>query len=45
MHCFKRLGERLTARTFDRQTTEVHIRVAILNRFTRMGRPHTVAAV
>ena len=44
MHCFKRLGERLTARTFERQTTEVHICVAILNRFTRMGRPHTVAA-
>jgi len=45
MHCFKRLGDRLAARTFERQTTEVHIRVAILNRFTRMGRPHTVAAV
>jgi len=45
MHCFKRLGDRLTARTFERQTTEVHIRVAILNRFTRMGRPHSVAAV
>lgn len=39
MHCFKRLGERVMARTFERQVTELHIRVALLNRFTQLGRP------
>lgn len=39
MHCFKRLGERVMARTFERQVTELHVRVALLNRFTQMGRP------
>lgn len=43
MRCFKRLGERLMSRDFERQVTEVHIRAAILNRFTRLGRPTTVA--
>lgn len=43
MHCFKRLGERVVARTFERQVVELHVRVAILNRFTHMGRPQTVA--
>ena len=28
MHCFKRLGERVMARTFERQVVELHIRVA-----------------
>lgn len=42
MHCFKRLGERVMARTFERQVTELHIRVALLNRFTRLGCPVTV---
>jgi len=42
MHCFKRLGERVMARTFERQVTELHIRVALLNRFTQLGRPVTV---
>jgi hypothetical protein len=43
MHCIKLLGQRLTARDFDRQITEVHIRVAILNRFTALGIPLTRA--
>ncbi|MFP2871877.1 IS5 family transposase [Acetobacter tropicalis] len=43
MHCIKLLGQRLTARDFDRQITEVHIRVAILNRFTVLGTPITQA--
>ena len=43
MHCFKRLGERVTARTFERQVVELHIRVALLNRFSQIGRPQTVA--
>ena len=34
MHCFKRLGERVMARTFERQVVELHIRVALLNRFS-----------
>lgn len=43
MNCFKRLGERVIARTFERQVTELHIRVALLNRFSQLGRPVTVA--
>ena len=43
MHCFKRLGERVMARTFERQVVESHVRVALLNRFTQLGRPVTVA--
>ena len=31
MHCLKRLGERVTARTFERQVVELHVRVAVLN--------------
>ena len=42
MHCFKRLGERVMARTFERQVVELHVRVAVLNRFTQLGRPTTV---
>ena len=42
MHCFKRLGERVMARTFERQVVELQVRVALLNRFTQLGRPVTV---
>jgi hypothetical protein len=42
MHGFKRLGERVMARTFERQVVELHVRVALLNRFTQLGRPTTV---
>ena len=41
MRCLKRLGERLMARTFDRQTAALHVRAALLNRFTRLGTPET----
>jgi chromosome condensin MukBEF MukE localization factor len=41
MHCIKLLGQRLTARDFDRQITEVHVRIAVLNRFTALGIPLT----
>lgn len=44
MHCFKRLGERVMARTFERQVVELHIRVPLLNRFSQLGRPQTVVA-
>ena len=43
MHCFKRLGERVMARTFERQVVELHVRVVLLNRFSQLGRPVTVA--
>jgi hypothetical protein len=43
MHCFKRLGERVMARTFEGQVTELQVRVALLNRFTQLGTPDTVA--
>ena len=43
MHCFKRLGERGMARTFERQVAELQVRVALLNRFTQLGTPDTVA--
>jgi hypothetical protein len=44
MHCFKRLGERVMARTFERQVAQAqaHVCVALLNRFTQLGRPTTV---
>ena len=45
MHCFKRLGERVMARTFERQVVKLHVRVALLNRFTQLGRPTTVPVV
>ncbi len=43
MNCIKRLGERVMSRTFERQVNELHIRVAILNRFAELGCPQTVA--
>ena len=42
MHCFKLLGQRVIARTFDRQTTELNARPAILNRFSQIGTPNTL---
>ncbi len=44
MRCLKLLGERLMARTSDRQTAELQIRAALLNRFTALGTPETVRA-
>lgn len=43
MRCFKLLGERVMARDFDRQVAELEARAAILNRFTLLGTPVTVA--
>jgi hypothetical protein len=42
MGCFKRLGERVMARDFERQVTELKIRASILNRFTQLGTAETV---
>ena len=43
MNCFKRLGEKVMARTFERQVAELNIRASILNRFTELGTAETVA--
>ena len=43
MHCVKLLGQRLSARDFQRQMAEFQVRVAVLNGFTALGRPHTEA--
>jgi hypothetical protein len=39
--CFKLLGERVMARTFERQVVELQVRAAALNRFTHLGTPVT----
>ena len=44
MNCVKQLGQRLMSRDFDRQVAEIQIRAAVLNRFTALGIPMTVAA-
>lgn len=41
MHCIKLLGDKLNARKFEIQVNEVHARVAVLNKFTELGRPNT----
>jgi hypothetical protein len=43
MHCVKLLGQRLSARDFDRQVAEFQVRVAVLNGFTALGTPITEA--
>jgi len=43
MNCVKLLGQRLSARDFDRQVAEFQIRAAILNGFTALGTPKTEA--
>jgi IS5 family transposase len=43
MRCFKRLGERVMACTFERQVVELQVRAAVLNRFTHLGTPVTRA--
>ena len=43
MHCVELLGQRLTARDFDRQVAEVQVRVAVRNGFTALGGPVTDA--
>ena len=41
MHCLKLLGQRLTARDFDRQGAAFQVRVAVLNGFSALGIPVT----
>ena len=40
MHCIKLLGDKLTARSFSSQVNEIHALIAVLNKFTELGRPH-----
>ena len=37
MRCLKAFGERITAKDPDRQTAEIHIRIALINRFNALG--------
>ena len=37
MRCLKAFGERISARDPDRQTAEIQIRVALMNRFNALG--------
>lgn len=41
MCCFKLLGERVMAKDFDRQVTELQVRMATLNYFTHLGTQST----
>ena len=43
MHCVKLPGQRLMARDFDRQVAEVQVRTAVMNGYTALGIPVTVA--
>jgi hypothetical protein len=44
MHCVKLLGQRPSARDFDRQAAEFQVRVAVPNGFTALGTPVTEVA-
>lgn len=37
MNCLNRFGERIMSRDPDRQTAEIHIRIAIMNTFSALG--------
>ena len=37
MRCLKSFGERIASRDPDRQTAEIHIRTALMNRFNALG--------
>ena len=37
MRCLKAFGERIASRAPDRQTAEIHIRIALMNRFNALG--------
>ncbi|KAA8608222.1 transposase [Salipiger aestuarii] len=44
MSCIKRLSQTLMSTDFDRQVAEIHVRIAVLNRYTALGIPVTVPA-
>jgi len=37
MRCLKAFGERIMARDRDRQTAQIRIRIALMNRFSALG--------
>lgn len=37
MRCLKAFGERISARGPERQTAEIQIRIALMNRFAALG--------
>ena len=37
MRCLKSFGERIASRDPDRETAEIHIRIALINRFNALG--------
>ena len=41
MPCIKLFSDKLSARNFQSQVNEVHAGIAILNKFTELGQPHT----
>jgi hypothetical protein len=41
MHCLKLLGQRLSARDFDRQIAKLEVRIDVLNGYTALGIPVT----
>jgi hypothetical protein len=43
MNCIKLLGQSLMARDFERQVAELQVRIAVLNGYTALGIPVTVA--
>jgi hypothetical protein len=42
MRGLKSFGERITSRDPDRQTAEIHIRIALMNRFNALGQAEIV---
>jgi hypothetical protein len=42
MGCLKSFGDRIMARDPDRQTAEIHARIALMNRFTALGQAEIV---
>jgi hypothetical protein len=44
MRCLKAFGERIAARDPDRQTAEIQIRIALMNRFAASERPRSCAS-
>jgi hypothetical protein len=41
MHCIKLLEDKLMTRHFQSLVNEIHAQIAVLNKFTELGRPHT----
>ncbi len=42
MRCLKAFGERIASRDPDRQAAEIHTRIALMNRFSALGRAKVV---